>query len=592
MENRHRSILLQVRRLRKRFDDKLGFQELIKRILGSPHQGHTRLFRFVPLLLFGLIIPSIPSAQSIKPIGSTKTSVIESAPVVIDGVTLFRLPGIPSYPANIRAHAVEDRIIAIARDKAIAPESLHVIDEDTEIARIMAKDQFVLGITHADAQFEGVARHAVLKIYTAIISDTLKNYRESRSRTAIIRNSIFAAAALTILAVLMISQTWAFRRIGIILERRYKRKISGLQIKSFQLLEADELWKGIQGGIKVGQFLLTIALIYTCLNFILGLYPWTRGISNKALALLLDPLSTIAEALINFLPNFIFLSILFFITRYLLKLLRLFFAAVERGRVHISDFEREWAWPTYRILRLVVVAFVVVIAYPYIPGSESAAFKGITILLGVMFSLGSSSIIANVVAGYTMTYRRAFRLGDRIRVGDIVGDVVEMRVLETHLRSLKNEEIVIPNNVLLNSHVVNYTSLAKERGLILHTTVGIGYDVPWRQVEAMLLLAAERTPGLLGEPAPFVLEKGLGDFCVRYELNVYCERAREMSQLYAALHQNILDVFNEYEVTIMTPAYVSDTADPKVVRRDFWFRSPAKQPPSPPSDCVAKEKGD
>jgi small-conductance mechanosensitive channel len=227
-----------------------------------------------------------------------------------------------------------------------------------------------------------------------------------------------------------------------------------------------------------------------------------------------------------------------------------------------------------------MVAFVVVIAYPYIPGSDSAAFKGITIFLGVMFSLGSSSIIANVVAGYTMVYRRAFRVGDRIKVEDIVGDVIEMRVLETHIRSLKNEEIVVPNNVILNSHVVNYTSLAQEKGLILHTTIGIGYDVPWRQVEAMLLMAADRTPDLLREPSPFVLETGLRDFSVRYELNVYCEQAAEMPRVYALLHQNILDVFNEYEISIMTPAYIFDTEDPKLVRKDNWFRSPAKQPPS------------
>jgi small-conductance mechanosensitive channel len=175
-----------------------------------------------------------------------------------------------------------------------------------------------------------------------------------------------------------------------------------------------------------------------------------------------------------------------------------------------------------------------------------------------------------------MTYRRAFRVGDRIQVGEVFGDVSEIRLQVTHVRSVKNEEIVVPNSSLLNSNVVNYSALARTRGLILHTTVGIGYETPWRQVEAMLLLAAERTAGLLREPAPFVLQKSLGDFCVVYEINVYCNAPAEMAGLYTRLHQNILDVFNEYGVQIMTPAYEGDPEQPKVVPRDQWWSAPAR----------------
>ncbi len=164
------------------------------------------------------------------------------------------------------------------------------------------------------------------------------------------------------------------------------------------------------------------------------------------------------------------------------------------------------------MIRLLIIAFALVVAYPYIPGSESEAFKGVSIFLGVIFSLGSSSFIANIIAGYTMTYRRAFKVGDRIQVNDISGDVVEMRLLVTHLRTVKNEEIVVPNSLILNSHVINYSTLVQSRGLILHTTVGIGSETSWRQVEAMLRLAAEHTPGLLKEPLPFVLQKSLGNF--------------------------------------------------------------------------------
>jgi small-conductance mechanosensitive channel len=201
-----------------------------------------------------------------------------------------------------------------------------------------------------------------------------------------------------------------------------------------------------------------------------------------------------------------------------------------------------------------------------------------------MFSLGSSSVIANLVAGYAMIYRRAFKVGDRIMVKDLTGDVTDIRLMVTHLRTIKNEEIVVPNSEILNSHVVNYSTLARSRGLILHTTVGIGYETPWRQVEGMLLAAAQRTTGLLKEPAPFVLQKSLGDFAVTYELNAYCDEAQKMSRLYTALHQNILDVFNEHGVQIMTPAYEGDPAVPKVVPKEQWYLAPAK-----PTDAAVQD---
>jgi small-conductance mechanosensitive channel len=216
------------------------------------------------------------------------------------------------------------------------------------------------------------------------------------------------------------------------------------------------------------------------------------------------------------------------------------------------------------------------VAYPYVPGSHTEAFKGISLFVGLVFSLGSSSVIANTIAGYAMTYRRAFKVGDRIKLGDLVGDVVEIRPQVTHLRTLKNEEVTVPNSSILNAQVTNYSSLAATQGLILHTNVGIGYETPWRQVEALLLAAAERTAGVAGDRQPFVLQKALGDFAIDYELNVYCRDARLMMPLYTALHRNILDAFNDHGVQIMTPAYEADPPQPKLVPKDQWYAPPAQ----------------
>jgi len=319
-------------------------------------------------------------------------------------------------------------------------------------------------------------------------------------------------------------------------------------------------------------------VLYFYLDFVLLLFPWTRALGQNLFAVVLRPLTTLGQGMVRYLPDLVFLLVLALVTRWMLRLMRLFFRRVGDRTITLAGFDPEWALPTERILRLLLIAFALVIAYPYIPGSDSEAFKGISLMLGLVFSLGSSSVISNMVAGQSLAFRRAFKVGDRVKIGEHVGEVTEIRLLTSFLRSPKNEQIVIPNSNILNSDVVNYTTLAREAGLILHTVVGIGYETPWRQVEAMLLEAAARTPGLLRDPAPFVLQKTLGTFAVDYEINAYCDDTRGLLLLYTALHRNILDVFNEFGVQIMTPAYEGDTEQPKVVSRENWYLAPAGAP--------------
>ena len=256
--------------------------------------------------------------------------------------------------------------------------------------------------------------------------------------------------------------------------------------------------------------------------------------------------------------------------------MKIFFQGIERERVKIHGFYPEWARSTYRIISFLIIAFSVVIAFPYVPGSDSLAFKGVSVFVGVLFSLGAQSAVSNIIAGFALTYRRAFLVGDRVKIADFTGDVLETRLQVTILRTVKNEDIVVPNSMILNSHVTNYSAEAREKGLILHTSITIGYDTPWRQVHAMLLMAADKTSGLLTEPEPFVLQKSLDDFYVTYELNVYTDKPEKMAAFYSELHQNIIDVFNEYSVQIMSPNYVADRAEPTIVPKEHWYAPPSK----------------
>jgi small-conductance mechanosensitive channel len=514
-----------------------------------------------------------------------------TALVTLDGRRLFRVRGSPSFPAEQRAAGIEGRIREVAADDGIAADTIRVV-ESGDMSMIVAGERRIMAVVEADASIEGVQRQRLADLHRNSIAEAITRYRRDREPRALLMSTVYSVSALAVLVVALFALRWPFRRLGAVLEARYRARVQDLGIQSFRLLRAEQLWQGLRNGLRLVHLLAVLALGYLCLEFVLSQYPATRLLADRLLNLVLEPLGSIGTSLLSSLPSLAFLAVLAVVTRYLLRLLRMFFAAVEHGTVVLRDFDREWAMPTYRIVRLLIVAFAVVVAYPYIPGSESAAFKGVSIFLGVMFSLGSTSVIGNIIAGYTMTYRRAFRVGDRIQVEGLIGDVTQIRLQVTHLRSPKNEEIVVPNSILLNGNVINYSTLAKERGLILHTTVGIGYETPWRQVEAMLLMAAQRTAGLLREPPPFVLQKALGDFCITYELNVYCDTPSSMALLYSALHRNILDAFNEYGVQIMTPAYEGDPEQPKVVPKDSWFPAPAKAGAPQPGEVERRSEAD
>lgn len=519
------------------------------------------------------------SAQDDAPQAS-QAAAPEHAEVAIDGRTLFRVRGTMAYPAVRRAQEITGRILAMAADPTVRPDALRVVETETG-STILAGERQVMIVVDADAEFEGVARGVLAGLYRARIAEAIAAYRSDRDTHVLLSHSLYALGATLALVALLLAVRRAYRWLDEMASRRLAGYIEHLEEDSVHLIKASQLRQALRGSFKALRGLLTLVILYLYLNYVLELFPWTRPASRELFDLVVDPLRVMGTALIRDIPDLVFLAILVVVTRYVLKLARLFFSGIEQGGIRVAGMDSEVAGATYKIVRLLIVVFALVVAYPYIPGSESDAFKGISLFLGLVFSLGSSSVIGNLIAGYTMIYRRAFRIGDRIKVGEVSGDVLERKLLVTRLRTVKNEEVVIPNSEILSSSIVNYSSLAREQGLILHTTVGIGYETPWRQVEAMLRMAAGRTPGLLATPEPFVLQKALGDFSVTYEINVYCDQPQAMPRLYADLHRNILDVFNEYGVQIMTPAYEGDAEQPKVVPRARWYEAPAEPPPAP-----------
>lgn len=540
------------------------------------------------LLPLVLLFAATPLRAQAPPAGDERLAVVlPAAPVMLDDTLLFEVYGIKDFPADVRAARIQERLETIAADRRIRPQDIVMIEG--ELATFLnAGSQRIMGIIDLDASSSGVPRKLLAETYLEKIRAAVEKYRGDRTAERFARGVKLAllatAALLAVILALRLLRRALLRR----LETRFHARIAALKFKSIELLRAERIWTGLVGAFRLLSLFIGLIAVFAYLDYVLGLFPQTRLLSLRLLQYLLSPLAILGRGLIGLVPNLIFLAIVAVLARYALKFLRLFFTEVSRGRIELSGFEPEWALPVYGLVRLAVVAFALVVAFPYIPGSSSPAFQGVTIFIGAVVSLGSTGVIGNLLAGYTLIFQRSFALGDRVRIGEIVGDVVETSMLVTRVRTIKNEVVTVPNSAIVGGQVVNYSSLARKAGLILHTTVTIGYDTPWRQVEALLVAAAERTPGILREPVPFVLQTGLGDFYVSYELNAYTDHAAHMDQMYADLHRNVLDSFNEYGVQITSPNYVLDPAQAKVVPREQWYAAPARppeteRPPAPPA---------
>ena len=497
---------------------------------------------------------------------------LQTAPVMLGRSPIFSVPAFHALSAEERASRIGERITKIAEDLSIRTTA--ITSADSEVSTdVMAGERVIMSVYDSDARPFGVTRQQLATVCAAKIRAAVEQYRTERTPKNIMHGILLSVVATLVLLSLLVLVRVLFRRLLSAVEAA---KTHSVQFQKFEILRLEQVKTLFFGVIRAVRLVIVLVVLYLYVHFTLSFFPWTRPISGEILHYLLVPLRTMEGGIIGYLPNLIFLVVLSFVTHYVIKFMRLFSAEVEKGNITFPGFYPEWAKPTFKIARFLFIAFIVVVAFPYFPGSQSPAFKGITLFLGVLLSLGSTSTVSNIIAGLDMTYRRAFLKGDWIKIGDLIGEVIRMRLLVTHLRTFKNEEVVFPNALLLNSHVTNFSFLAREQGLILHTAVTIGYSTPWRQVHAFLLQAAERTPGLLRNPPPFVLQTALDDFYVRYELNAYTDAPQEMLNIYSDLHQNIQDAFNEFEVQIMSPHYVLDPRSPAVVPRERWYEPPAK----------------
>jgi small-conductance mechanosensitive channel len=413
-----------------------------------------------------------------------------------------------------------------------------------------------MAVTDGDARAAGKSRQSLALEDAENIRHAVQTYRQEHSWRMILRAVFKTALAMFFLFLAL----WLVRRCRWFFRVRIEEQIR----KSAKLVGQSSwhLFFGYIGPVMLGvgtflRWLLILGLCEATLTIVLGFHSSTREISLTMTRWVFSQLEALGRAGVDYLPRLLVVAVIAIITNYAVRLLRLIFGQIRKGDLKIPGFYPDWAEPTEKLIRMMIFVLALIVAFPYLPGAKSPAFQGISIFVGVLLSLGSSSAVASAIAGVILIYMRSFLVGDWVQIGDITGEVVEKTLLVTRLLTPKAEVFTIPNSTVMSGSVKNYSTEARKAGVIFYTTVSIGFDTPWRTVHQLLFSAALATEHVLRQPAPFVLQRSLDDFYVTYELNAYTDAPREVLNIYSDLHRNIQDKFNDAGVEICSPHFSS-----------------------------------
>lgn len=351
--------------------------------------------------------------------------------------------------------------------------------------------------------------------------------------------------------------SWLYKKVKNRIQQLKDTKLKPISIQNYEILDTQKQVSLLIFLANILRYLLLFILLVLTIPILFSIFPQTKELAYKIAYYIWNPVKDILEGILGYIPNLFTIIVICLVIKYVIKGIRYLATEIDAGRLKINGFYSDWAMPTYHIIRFLLYAFMIAMIYPYLPGANSGVFQGVSVFVGLIVSLGSSTVIGNIIAGFVITYMRAFKQGDRIKLNDTVGNVIEKTAFVTRLRTIKNEIVTIPNSFIMSSQTVNYTSSARTYGLIIHSEVTIGYDAPWRKVHQLLIDAAKATPGVMPEPAPFVLETALSDFYPVYQINAYIQEANNMTTIYSALHQNIQDYFDKAGIEIMSPHYTA-----------------------------------
>ena len=480
-------------------------------------------------------------------------NVTPGAPLIVEGDTLLviyaRKGGI--LP-EARVSSAKSKIYEVGKRLTMFADSVYVFDSEVS-SDVMVGEEVILSVTDLDALWNNTERLALAEQYREFISEKVHQLHDTYGLQQKLQSLGWVALIIAVMALLIWGIIWLFRLWKFSITRKLLRTIKSVSIKNYPLLDTHRLGIAIIFVFNLVRLLLILLVLLVGITFMFSFFPETKTFTYTVFGFIWNPLTDIFKSIVSYLPKLFKIVVIVICFHYLLKLVRYFANEIASGRLKINGFYADWAAPTHTILRVLLYSFMLVMIWPLLPSSDSEIFQGVSVFIGVVVSLGSTSVVGNVMAGLVMTYMRPFRIGDYIRYDDTEGEVIEESMLVTRIRTRKNEIVTIPNSNMMSSQTSNFTLSAQRYGVIVHTKITIGYDEPWQKIEALLLEAADKTDGIKKHPKPFVRITTLDDFYVEYEINGCTERAKTMPAVYSALHQNILDTMHGAGVEIMSP---------------------------------------
>ncbi|MDE6403198.1 MAG: mechanosensitive ion channel family protein, partial [Muribaculaceae bacterium] len=484
-------------------------------------------------------------------------AITPGVPITLDGDTLFSLyANRGGYTPQDRAEMITDALLKIKASRHSATDSVYALDTDG-YTYIMYGDKVIVTLSDYDALWHDTRRIDLAEQYIPILSAKIADMKKVHTVKEFAIRAFMFLLVLAVQYLLFKFTNYLFRKLRRYIIRLKQQRLKPVIVRDYELLNKRQLGRIMIFFSNILRYIVLLIQLTFSIPMLFAIFPQTEKLALTIFFYIMEPVKMILRSVADYVPNLFIILVIWFCIKYLIKGLRYIATEIENEKLKISGFYPDWAKPSFNIIRFLLYAFMVAMIYPYLPGSNSGIFQGISVFVGLIVSLGSSTVIGNIIAGLVITYMRPFKIGDRIKLNDTTGNVIEKTPFVTRLRTPKNEVVTIPNSFIMSSHTVNYSASARQFGLIIHTTVTIGYDVPWRQVHQLLINAARLTHGVMEHPKPFVLETELQDYYPCYQINAYIKDADQQAVIMTDLMQNIQDVFNEAGVEIMSPKYVA-----------------------------------
>ena len=477
-------------------------------------------------------------------------------PIVFEKDTLYYLyTSYGPYDIDTRVKYVEEKLKELYNDPYFVADSIKIKPAGDYLS-VMYNDKTITGISMVDALWENSSQTELAQRYANIIKNTIVKYKEQNS----LKSVLIRLAELLLVLFIAFILVWAINRLFDFLKKitlnSEHRFLTSIRIRNYDFIKKPGIIKALVKLLAILRIVFLLFLLITIIPLIFDIFPSTQYLSKIIVQWISEPIKNVGIAIIGYLPHLFYIVIIAVITRYVLKILRFFALEIERGILKIKGFHPEWAHTTYVLARMMLWVLALVIMFPHLPGSDSDAFKGISVFLGVLISLGSSSAISNAIAGIVISYMRPFQVGDWIKSGEIIGAVIEKNALVTRLKTINNEDITIPNSAILSGATMNFTSIGKEIGLALNVQVKVRYDYSDNLVEELLIEAALKTNGISPKPHPYIFQISLSELNAVYELNAYTFHPENMYFIKSDLTKNIQSTFRQANIEIFSTQYV------------------------------------